>query len=408
MIKILLVDDDSEKLKKIKVVINKFTEIPEESVHTCLDLVGARKHLIENNYDLMILDINIPNRLGEANKLDGGAQFLNEIRESRRLNVPMNIIGLTSHEELLSKFEEVFSKDLWHIIQFENDTDTWAEKLYNKIEHLLKSEKFKIQSNGEEYKYDVAIVTALKDPELDAFLRNINAGWTEVNINNDPTVYYKGTFKSDDKVLNVIAACAPQMGMVASTLLSSKLINNFRPKYLIMGGIAAGIKGRGNFGDILIADQTWDYGNGKYKYIPEQDISVFEPDPKQVILDSRVREKLSKNYNAILFSIYDDWNGIKPETTLKLHIGPVASGAMVLADNKVIDDIKKMNRKIIGIEMETYGVYYSAANSTDPRPIALSMKSICDFGDHEKGDDYQKYAAYTSAKFIYEFALKEL
>lgn len=407
MIKILLVDDNSEKLKKIKAIINKFSEIPENYVDTCLDLVNARKHLAEGNYDLLILDVNIPNRLGEDSKADGGVQFLDEIRRNKRLNVPKNIIGLTAYEDLLSKFKEAFNKDLWHIIQFQNDTEIWAEQLHNKIEYLIQSERDN-QEIIKDFDYDIAIITALKDPELEAFLKNIDAGWTELPLKNDPTVYYKGIFKNEEKELNVIAACAPQMGMVASTLLASKIINKFRPKYLIMGGIAAGIKGRGNFGDILVAEQTWDYGSGKYKYIPEEERSVFEPDPKQVSLDSRVREKLSKNFNKVLFSISEEWNGNRPDTILKMHVGPVASGAMVLADNKVVDDIKKFNRKIIGIEMETYGVYYAATYSSDPRPIAMSMKSICDFGDHEKADAYQKYAAFTSAKFIYEFALSEL
>jgi hypothetical protein len=36
------------------------------------------------------------------------------------------------------------------------------------------------------------------------------------------------------------------------------------------------------------------------------------------------------------------------------------------------------------------------------------MKSVCDFGDEDKSDDWQSYAAFTSATFLYEFALNEL
>ena len=60
------------------------------------------------------------------------------------------------------------------------------------------------------------------------------------------------------------------------------------------------------------------------------------------------------------------------------------------------------------MEMETYGLFYSANNGFNPKPIPISIKSVCDFGDKEKADNFQKYAAFTSAKFLYEFALKEL
>ena len=42
---------------------------------------------------------------------------------------------------------------------------------------------------------------------------------------------------------------------------------------------------------------------------------------------------------------------------------------------------------------------------TQPRPIPIIIKSICDFADSRKSDEYQKFAAYTScefAKLLYE------
>ena len=58
--------------------------------------------------------------------------------------------------------------------------------------------------------------------------------------------------------------------------------------------------------------------------------------------------------------------------------------------------------------METFGVFYSAFNGFNPKPKALSIKAVCDFGDADKSDDFQKFASYVSASFMYEFVLKEL
>ena len=58
--------------------------------------------------------------------------------------------------------------------------------------------------------------------------------------------------------------------------------------------------------------------------------------------------------------------------------------------------------------MESYGVFYSANYGVHPKPKPISIKSVCDFGDRKKADNYQNYAAYTSARFMYDFVLNEL
>ena len=52
--------------------------------------------------------------------------------------------------------------------------------------------------------------------------------------------------------------------------------------------------------------------------------------------------------------------------------------------------------------MESYGVFYAAINSYISRSIPICIKSISDFADQKKGDDYQQYSAYTSAAFSKE------
>ncbi len=53
--------------------------------------------------------------------------------------------------------------------------------------------------------------------------------------------------------------------------------------------------------------------------------------------------------------------------------------------------------------METFGVYYATSHSSEPQTKAISIKSMSDYGDGKKNDKYQKYAAYTSAQFVYQF-----
>jgi nucleoside phosphorylase len=75
----------------------------------------------------------------------------------------------------------------------------------------------------------------------------------------------------------------------------------------------------------------------------------------------------------------------------------------LLADGITTERIKQQHRQLLGIEMETYGVFAAAEEATDPRPIAFSMKSVVDFADANKDDCFQKYASFTSAQALKYF-----
>lgn len=106
----------------------------------------------------------------------------------------------------------------------------------------------------------------------------------------------------------------------------------------------------------------------------------------------------------LLASIRRDWPGDKPDTNLSIHIGPFASGAAVLADQSTLNLIINQQRKLLGIDMETYGIFTAAAEAPEPRPRAFSVKSVVDFADGQKDDRYQRYAAFTSAMILRHFA----
>ena len=81
-------------------------------------------------------------------------------------------------------------------------------------------------------------------------------------------------------------------------------------------------------------------------------------------------------------------------------MGAVATGSAVIANSRKIEEVKAQIRDVIAVEMEIFGVYYAAKWSERPRPKFMAVKSICDFGDEEKSDDYHVYASYTSSKVL--------
>jgi nucleoside phosphorylase len=103
-----------------------------------------------------------------------------------------------------------------------------------------------------------------------------------------------------------------------------------------------------------------------------------------------------------------EWVGDAPSHSLKMHVGPLASGATVLADISTAGSIKEQHRQIAGIDMEAYSIFAAGADSVLPRPNVFVIKSVVDFADPEKSDDYREYASFTSARALEEFAKRHI
>lgn len=406
MLKILILDDNNSKIQKISQILKKIDGITEKDIYPAPDIVTAKKALSDLNFDLLLLDIQIPNRFDQNPQRDGGMKFLESIKASKKYSVPANIIGITAYNDIYDEAKPKFHQELQAIIKYEENSVNWIEQLKSKVEHLIAA-KSKSKAVSESYDYDLAIICALDKIELES-IKNLPGSWKENKLKNDSTIYYTGVFNSEGKSINVVAAAAPQMGMPAAAVLAMKLIHNFRPEYLVMTGIAAGVRGKVSLGDILVADPSWDYGAGKIT--DDGGTSLFLPEPRQIRIEPEISEKIQSisSKQQIFDVIKNRCPFDTPSWPLSLYIGPVASGASVIANSNIAQDIISHNRNLIGIEMETYAVLYAAQHCMKPRPKSFSVKSVCDFADEEKNDKFQKYAAYTSANFLYELVTNHL
>lgn len=405
MVRVLIVDDDEAKQSRVSRVL--CDAIGQDNIALCSasTTADAATELEQNDFDLLVLDMNLPLRTGDPPRKDGGIRLLRSIiRGGPRLRRPQHIIGLTAYDDLVESFSAEFQSESWLLLKYLNDSVDWEDILAKRAIYISGAVEHGIKR--QHYKTDLAIVTALKPIELDAVL-NLSADWEATRIADDESFYYVGKFSDGERQLSVVCSAAMEMGMSAAACLTHKIINNFAPRYVAMAGIAAGLCG--NFGDIIVADQSWDYGAGKV--FSNESESLFRPGPSYIAIDAELKEKVQhfkQAKRASLNEIRDSWPGNVPDTILDVHVGPMASGAAVVESADAIDAIKAHNRKVIAIEMETYGVYIACRTSRVPHPKCFSAKSVCDFGTPPKTDEYQRYAAYTSASFIHRFALAQL
>ena len=187
-------------------------------------------------------------------------------------------------------------------------------------------------------------------------------------------------------------------------MLTSKIIAQFRPRFVAMVGICAGRYGKVSLGDVVVANPSWDWGSGKID--TKDDEPIFKPSPHQVELDIDLWEQLKDicRNPELLARIKSAARMKRPETELRAHFGPLASGASVVANKDTFEGLLSQHRDLLGIEMEAYGVVTACNGLGRPRPTPLIMKAVCDYADKDKSDDFQEYAAYTSAALLWHAA----
>lgn len=405
MLSVLIIEDTQEKIASIKDIIDNLSEKIEYEIVN--DAKNTIYKLSDKYYDLLLVDIHIPFEWGDNAEPQIAIDLIKQIIEDDDLNTPFSILSITKKEDLKEEYKKELERLTVTILQYKENNDTWKHQLREKLKSLSSAKKSLYYQK--DYDYDIAIINALQEPEHSQLI-NVFGGyekWKRIqHPMDDFNNYYECILEIKNKKIRCIATYANQMASIASSALTTKIIYNFRPKYLFMTGITAGISnGNMNFGDILVASEVYDGASGKIKTNKENGNTIFEPDVRQKSTNTEFINIITrlKSDNQLLSNIanrYPSRQG-KPNTELNIHIGPMASVPAVLSSKEEIDKIKNHERKLQGIEMEAYGMFYAASCAIKPLPkFVASLKSVSDFADIQKNDNYQEYASYTSAALL--------
>lgn len=397
MTRILVVDDNSLRVNNIRSLIDNLQDC-EKNVEYVSTVFAAKKQLLTTQFDVMLLDLVLPIRADSEPQANGGLELLHEIVQFNQFKLPSHVLVISEFEDALVQLTSISNKLPFTTIKYSASSDEWRIRLENFLKQIVRAGS----ANNPEYDYDIAIICALENPELKE-VKLLPYHWEPFGIVGDTTDYFTGTFNGK----KLICAAAYEMGMSASAVLATKMIAKFKPRYLIMTGIAGGVSNKSlNYGDVMVADPCFDYESGKKIY--ENGQSVFKPDYKQIRVDDTINQILRRlaQQSTSLHTIHDECCYEKPDNALQIKNGPFGSGAAVLSDPKIIERVIQHQRKFMGFDMEAYAVMLSGSLASAPKPSTVVMKSVSDFGEG-KTDKYQKYAAYTSARVL-DLFLKEL
>lgn len=401
--KILVVEDNEQKMNEIcnsiqEIGINLNIE-KKHSVASCIT------YLAKEQVDILILDAQLPARDGHKNILeDGGHMIIDSILGTREIKKPKKLIYLSAFPEALEKEVGDFPQTA---ILYRQDSIEWKTKLKDNIKFYFDS----VQQDRRQFKYDIAMITAT--PIEYEKMHMLSKDWREIHFQGDNARYEETYWRRNGHAYKVIGCKLNQMGMPAAATVTTKLIEQFIPRYVVICGIAGGVEKDASYGDIIVATKVWDYCSGKYDASQdnrdddlESAIKNFKPTSNSVNANSRITNMQDKDYKSVLNKIFKDYIPSKMQKAPKIWWGSFACGSSVIKNRAIIDEmILKFDRKTLGIDMESYGVFYAVDNAIAPQPKVVCVKAISDFADRDKNNDYQDYAATVSAKFSKEFVL---
>lgn len=397
--KVLIVDDNADRVRKVIEFVRELPLDGQLEIAAVSHADAARDELSRSYFDLLVLDIVIPRNSGDPNPDSSKSlELLMEIVDEGVLIGPGYVLGITAFEDARDAVSQSFADRTWSVLYAGESSSEWLDKLGACIEYIA---RVKAQPPVPCYGLGVLILSALRTPEMDAVHR-LPWEWKAERPVDDVTFVRDGSFFSRDRSVSVCTAVAPRMGLVPMALTAGKLISMFKPRFVLMPGICAGVRGKVELGDVVFADLVWDYQVGKH-HVGADNVSTFAIEPYAIPADSSVAAKIDQLSldESVWSGIANGWNERKrPPRLLR---APMASGSSVLADDSVTQLIVRQQRKVAAIEMEVYAMYSAAELAAMPKPIAIAMKAVCDFADSSKDDAVQAYAAYVSAQAMRSF-----
>jgi nucleoside phosphorylase len=246
--------------------------------------------------------------------------------------------------------------------------------------------------------FDLGIIVAL--PAEHEAAMSIGELWEDVHYPG--SIDYRKGFVEGYRT--VLVRCF-QQGSVYSALAASDLLRDFSPRLLVLLGIAAGYPGEVSRGDVVIGTPVccYEYVKVEDKFI-QHEPRIFNSTDYFVNIARRLEQ-----------TPYTISRSAPQATDKRVKVGPLATGSKVVASQLFRGEIRKVNRKILALEMEAEGIAASASHAYPPRPF-LVIKGISDYADRKsKGNkkrsgsaevlhnEWQEYAAFASAHVLQSF-----
>lgn len=407
MINVLIVDDLDSKIQSIRKVLMERCLIPDGQIDDAKSVSSGVRALVSKQYQLLILDLVLPQFDSDQPEEKGGLLLLKDINENQSVNLPVHIICLTEYAEIIDENQKEFNQLLVSsVVKQEGDT-SWVNQLAEIVNHTIKMHNHLLDYYAKKDVYDVGIICALQE-EFDQMLIAFGEDkWNSLRYADLPYQFKTCIINTASMSnLRVIAACAGGAGMVPTSVLSTIMYNTFHVNQLFMTGFTGGMMNNDiSLGDILISRAVQNYPAGKVVDTHNGDIKLLK-EMQQIPVNAQLINMIS-DFLADL-DVISKLNAriirqnlqVNERDYYKVQCAPTVCVPFVLSSTLVQEELQKDNRKNLGIDMEGFALYFCAHQLSKQ---ALWIKGVSDMANKEKDDKYHKTCAYGSAFLLQQF-----
>jgi nucleoside phosphorylase len=225
---------------------------------------------------------------------------------------------------------------------------------------------------------DILVVTALTE-EYEAVLKVFSHRESTTSIPSDAGTQHTSRMNVDGWLITFRNLA--EMGSVGAALKTRDAMLRTKAQHVVLVGICAGIPGKVALGDVVVPKSVLYFESAKMSTKGEEQADdQRQCDDNVRVVASLIAAKLTAK-----------------KIELRAGDGVMACGEKVVASKRFRKRIQKRHRKIIAIDMESYGVA-RAAGEVGRRVTVI--KGVCDLADKKKNDKWHRIAARNAAETL--------
>ncbi|RUO92068.1 hypothetical protein D7Y11_16715 [Corallococcus sp. AB018] len=256
---------------------------------------------------------------------------------------------------------------------------------------------------------DVLVLTVIP-VELGALQRALRCDSGRPRELENQTLVWNASVESPagGRTYSVCLAAIGSPGPEDAAAVTADLLVRLKPRFAILAGIAAGMRGQNKIGNVLVAENVYAYERGAL------DVDGFVARPRvfeHFEQDFSVRQRMTAYWaqgaqpqpDANLGNFIrptpppgkEEEFAVHVAETLRFKPATIASGNKLFRDGKTLAEIRKKNHgQVEAGEMEGAGFCQACRNGGIPWVV---VRGISDFGDSFKSDDFHLLAANAAA-----------
>lgn len=262
---------------------------------------------------------------------------------------------------------------------------------------------------------DVVVLTVIP-VELEAARRVLQLGDDARSKAADGTVYFQGAVRSErgHRDYSVALSCIGGAGNPGAAAAATSAIVAYRPRAVLLMGIAAGMRDKVRIGEVVLSDRVVDYEpaaltrsarGARIEPRPEIDRTPHAMIPDAVSYrpePTRLREAFVRAGGVIPAAPdgCEDEFRAHVASTITPRLGTIASGEKLLRDPAKLLAVREIHGKTEVGEMEAAGVVEVCRRAS---VRWLVIRGISDFGDALKDNRFHAFASCAAAAVLHDF-----